>query len=253
MQAERLLLRHNEELQRAVAERTRELAQINVDLEAFSRQLAHELRTPVGHIEGLATLIEARSGGRLSEDDHELLRLQLRAAQAMRQTIDALMLLARSTVQAMPMSTVDLSALARQAVASLPAIERRAPVAWQIQEGISAVASPTALQIVLVNLLGNAAKFTRDVAEPRISLSARHGDDGRLKVTVADNGAGFDDADAGRLFRPFSRLHGGEQFHGTGIGLTIVQRIVERHGGTVAAQGQRGRGASFEFSLQAVA
>jgi PAS domain S-box-containing protein len=248
-QAERLLLRHNEALQRAVAERTRELQQLNVDLDAFSRQLAHELRTPIGHIEGLAHLIDSRAGERLSDDDRQLLQLQAQAAQNMRSTVDALLQLAHSTMQAMPMAPVDVSALAAQALAELPALERRAPVQWHIAPGLAATGSAAALRIVLSNLLGNAAKFTRHVEAPSVRLSGERAADGRLRIRIEDNGAGFDPAQAGRLFVPFNRLHGGEQFHGTGIGLSIVQRIVERHGGTVSARGEVGRGACFEFTL----
>ncbi len=248
-QAERLLMRHNEELQRAVAARTRDLEQLNLDLEAFSRQLAHELRTPISHVQGLAHLLEARAASRLNDDERQLLDLQVGAARHMRETVDALLQLARSTVQPMPMETVDVSALAAQVVAELPAIERAGAVDWQIEPGIVATASPSALRIVLANLLGNAAKFTRRVAAARITLSAQAEADGRLRIAVQDNGAGFAPEQAARLFTPFTRLHASDAFHGTGIGLSIVQRIVERHGGSVAAHGAVGEGARFEFTL----
>jgi PAS domain S-box-containing protein len=247
--AERLLMRHNEELQRAVTARTRDLEQLNRDLEAFSRQLAHELRTPISHVQGLAHLLESRIGERLSDDERQLLDLQVVAARHMRDTVDALLLLARSTVQPMPMETVDVSALARQALSELPASDRTSAIDWQIEPGLVATASPGALRIVLANLLGNAAKFTRGTPDARVRLAGRNDPDGRLRVVVEDNGAGFDPDQASRLFTPFTRLHAGDTFHGTGIGLSIVQRIVERHGGTVAAHGQPGRGAIFEFTL----
>jgi signal transduction histidine kinase len=152
-------------------------------------------------------------------------------------------------MQAMPMAAVDVSALAAQALADLPALQRRAPVQWHIAPGLAATGSAAALRIVLGNLLGNAAKFTRHVEAPSVRLSGACGADGRLHIRIEDNGAGFDPALAGRLFMPFNRLHGGEEFHGTGIGLSIVQRIVERHGGTVSAHGEVGRGAVFEFTL----
>lgn len=250
-QAERLLMRHNEELQRAVTARTRDLQQLNLDLEAFSRQLAHELRTPISHVQGLAHLLEARAASRLNDDERQLLDLQVGAARHMRETVDALLLLARSTVQPMPMEPVDVSALAAQVVAELPAIERAGAVDWQIEPGLVATASPSALRIVLANLLGNAAKFTRQVAAPRVSLSGGIDADGRLRLAVQDNGAGFAAEQAARLFTPFTRLHASDAFHGTGIGLSIVQRIVERHGGAVAASGEVGQGARFEFTLAA--
>jgi signal transduction histidine kinase len=170
----------------------------------------------------------------------------------MRETVDALMQLAHSAVQPMPLEPVDVSALAVQVLADLPRLPRRAEVEWHIEPGLEALAAPAALRIVLSNLLGNAAKFTRDVERPRVRLSGHHDPDGRLRIVVQDNGAGFDAAQAGRLFVPFNRLHGGEDFQGTGIGLSIVQRIVERHGGRVAAHGESGLGARFEFTLAPV-
>ncbi len=251
-QAERLLLRHNEELQRAVAERTRDLEQVNLDLDAFARQLAHELRTPIGHVQGLAHLLEARAASRLSDEDRHLLGLQVQAARHMRDTVDALLLLARSTMQPMPMEALDLSAIVHSVIEELPALKRAAPVRWQVQHGMQAEGSAAALRIVLTNLLGNAAKFTRHVAAPVVQVGAQPSESGRLRLFVQDNGAGFDMAQAERLFKPFNRLHSGEDFQGTGIGLSIVQRIVERHGGEVAAQGEVGRGARFEISLAAI-
>ncbi|MDE2453146.1 MAG: PAS domain S-box protein, partial [Burkholderiales bacterium] len=250
-QAERVLLRHNEELQRAVAARTAELEQLNRDLEAFSRQLAHELRTPITHIQGLAHLIEARAGERLHSDERQLIELQVQSAHHMRDTVDALMLLARSTVQSMPQEGVDLSHIARQVAHDLAPLERCAEIEWRIEPGLRALAAPAPLRIVFANLLGNSAKFTRRVERPWVSVSARTDPDGRVRVAVCDNGVGFDPALAGRLFTPFNRLHGGDEFHGTGIGLSIVQRIVERHGGSVSARGAVGEGACFEFTLDA--
>lgn len=250
-EAERVLLRHNEELQRAVAARTQELQTVNRDLEAFARQLAHELRTPIGHIQGLAQLLLSRSGERLLPDDRQLLELQLSSAGNMRETVDALLNLARSTMQPMPAEAVDLSALAQDVIEGLPPLQRTAPVKWTVQPGMKVTASPGALKIVLTNLLGNAAKFTRRTAEPQVELRGHLDAQGFLHVVVEDNGIGFDPAKAERLFTPFGRLHTGEDYHGTGIGLTIVQRIVERHGGAVKAQPRAEGGARFEFSLPA--
>ena len=248
-QAERLLLRHNEALQRAVGERTRDLEQLNLDLDAFSRQLAHELRTPISHVQGLAQLIEVRAAQRLSDEERQLIALQVQAACSMRDTVDALMLLARSTVQAMPMEVVDVSALATQALGELPLIDRRAVVEWHVQPHLIALGSSAALRIVLVNLLGNAAKFTRHGEQPVVHLRGGTDPDGRMRISIQDNGVGFDPAQRERLFKAFGRLHAGDDFHGTGIGLTIVLRIVERHGGTIVARGEPGRGAVFEFTL----
>jgi PAS domain S-box-containing protein len=250
-EAERLLLRHNEGLQRAVDERTQALERLNRDLDAFARQLAHELRTPIAQMHGLASLLDTRLRAQLAPEDRELIGLQIRAAQQMRDTVDALLQLARSSMQALPQETVDLSALARAVVAELPVLPRRAPVQWHLAAGVQVTGAPAALRIVLHNLLGNAAKFTRDTETPQVWLSARPGADGWLQLQLRDNGAGFDMARAETLFKPFVRLHRDERFAGTGIGLSIVQRIIERHGGSVTASGEVGQGACLDFTLRA--
>jgi len=248
-QAQALLLRHNEALQRAVDERTRDLQQLNLDLDAFARQLAHELRTPIGHVQGLAQMLAERGATRLLAEDQELLQLQVHAAGRMRDTVDALLALARSTLQPMPLEQVDLSALAQEVVGELPALARRAPLRWHIQLDMQVMANPAALKIVLHNLLGNAAKFTRDSATPRARVGLRADGSEGVCISVQDNGVGFDPARAALLFKPFARLHAREDYAGSGIGLSIVQRIVDRHGGRVQAQAEVGRGACFEFTL----
>jgi PAS domain S-box-containing protein len=248
-QAQALLLRHNEALQRAVDERTRDLQQMNLDLDAFARQLAHELRTPIGHVQGLAQLLAERGAQRLQAEDQELLQLQVHAAERMRETVDALLALARSTLQPMPLQTVDLSALAQEVVRELPELPRRAPLRWHIQLDMHVTANPAALKIVLLNLMGNAAKFTRECATPRARVGLRVEGSDSVRLSVQDNGVGFDPARATQLFKPFARLHARDDYAGSGIGLSIVQRIVERHGGRVEARAEAGRGACFEFTL----
>ena len=115
--------------------------------------------------------------------------------------------------------------------------------------GLVVWASPPQLRIVLQNLLGNAAKFTRRTLQPEVRLSGVRDAEGQLTITIADNGAGFGPEQARRLFQPFQRLHRHDEFDGTGIGLTIVQRIVQRHGGSISARGEPGVGATFEFTL----
>jgi PAS domain S-box-containing protein len=244
--AERLLLTRNEQLERLVAERTTELEQNNRDLEAFARQLAHELRTPISQVVGLADLLKSRAWERLAEDEREWLRLAGQAAREMSHTVTALLELARSTSTALLLEPVDLSALAQSVIAELPWLERKAEIEWKIEPGLTAHCSSTLARVVLMNLLGNAAKFTRDTAAPRVELARDvEGADGAL--VVRDNGAGFDAEQASTLFQPFVRLHRSEQYQGTGLGLSIVRRIVERHGGNITARGEVGQGASFHF------
>jgi PAS domain S-box-containing protein len=242
--AERLLLTRNEQLEKVVAMRTAELEQTNRDLEAFARQLAHELRTPISQVVGLTDLLKRTASERLADNEREWLRLAGQSAREMSHTVTALLELARSASTALLLEPVDLSALAESVIAELPWLERAAPVQWEVQPGLHARCSAPLARVVLTNLLGNAAKFTRDVPAPRISLE-RDADDGAF--AVQDNGAGFDAGKADELFQPFVRLHRHEQFQGTGLGLSIVRRIVERHGGSIRAHGEPGKGARFVF------
>lgn len=243
---EKMLLSRNAELARQVAERTAELEQHNRDLEAFSRQLAHELRTPIGHVVGLADMLRARAWERLADDEREWLALQGRAAREMSHTVTALLELARSGSTPLVREWVDLSALAHEVIAELPWLERAVPVEWQVQPGLQASCSAPLARVVLMNLLSNAAKFTRDVPLPLVRLAA-HPQPGTF--VVEDNGAGFDARRAARLFQPFQRLHPSRQFQGTGLGLSIVRRIVERHGGSVRAEAPAQGGARFYFNF----
>jgi PAS domain S-box-containing protein len=247
--AEQMLVVHNRQLQSAVAARTRELEYANRDLEAFARHLAHELRTPIGHVQGLAELLRRRLAEQMRPEHGELLDLQVRATQEMLTTLEALLALARSSSEAIERSIVDLSHLAEEVASGLPVVDRVAPVRWQIEAGLRAWASESQMRIVLANLLGNASKFTRRTPDPVVALCSVLGNDGQLVYQVRDNGAGFDAAHASRLFQPFHRLHTDDEFQGTGIGLTIVHRIIQRHGGAIRAIGDVGQGACFEFSL----
>jgi PAS domain S-box-containing protein len=248
--AEKILLTRNAQLERLVAARTGELEQANRDLEAFARQLAHELRTPIGHVVGLADLLRVRAWDRLTDEEREWLQLQAQSARAMSLTVTALLELARSSSMPMVRERVDLSALAEGVVAELPWLERKAPVQWQVEPAMVADCSAALMRVVLMNLLGNAAKFTRDVEAPRVHFG--HCEvEGQRCFFVEDNGAGFERERGGALFQPFVRLHANEQFQGTGLGLSIVRRVIERHGGQVRASGAPGMGARIEFSLAA--
>jgi hypothetical protein len=248
--AERLLLTRNEQLETLVAQRTAALEQNNRDLEAFSRQLAHELRTPISQVVGLTDLMKSTAWDRLADNEREWLRLAGQSAREMSHTVTALLELARSASTALLLEPVDLSALAASVIEELPWLERSAPVQWQVQPGLMAHCSAALARVVLSNLLGNAAKFTRDVAAPRVVFERDASGDSAF--VVRDNGAGFDVGQADGLFQPFVRLHRHDQFQGTGLGLSIVRRIVERHGGSIGASGQPGQGARFVFRFAAV-
>jgi DNA-binding response OmpR family regulator len=220
----------------------------NRALEAFSYSVAHDLRAPLRTVEGF---------GRILEEDHAAVLVgaardhvrRIRAATArMTELIDDLLQLAqigRAPIRRVP---VDLSALAQSVAADLARAEPKRRVQFAIAPGLAAEGDARLLRIALENLLGNAWKYSRLAAAPRIELGAGVAD-GVIAYYVRDNGVGFDMRFAHKLFMPFERLHAAEQFPGTGIGLATVQRIVARHGGRIWAETAVGAGATFFWTL----
>jgi len=235
----------HETLERQVAQRTRELAVANEELEAFCYSVSHDLRAPLQIIDGFCGVLVERHGAALPPAAvHYLERIRCGTGQ-MDALIRDLLAFARKGREPMVRRDVDLAALARQVVASLRQRWPQRQVAVDIEEPLIASGDPALLTIVLENLLGNAWKFTARV--PAAAIGVRRA--GPDSYVVADNGAGFDPAYAAKLFRPFQRLHSTAEFEGSGVGLAIVQRIVQRHGGKVWGESGVGRGARFFFSL----
>ena len=248
-QAEAHIQELNESLEERVAARTSEMRAAMAELESFSYSISHDLRTPLRAIEGFGRLLEIEYGDDLDATAHDYLSRIRHAAQRMANLIDDLLDLARVSRKSLQKQPVDLSQLASEIVAELRERQPDRAVVVHVEHGLSARADPMLMRVVLENLLGNAWKFTERCG-PEASIevgSQRH--DGRDWFYVRDNGAGFDMAYADRLFKPFQRLHSQTEFEGTGIGLATIHRIVGRHGGRVAAEGEPGRGACFRFSL----
>jgi len=240
------LRRHRADLEGLVRERTRDLEQSNRELEAFSYSVSHDLRTPLRAIDGFSQLLLRQHGALLPPEGQGLLERVRESAQRMGHLIESLLSLSRIGRRELAPRDVDLSALAAQVLDELAAAEPGRRVERAIQPGLVARGDPDLLRILLDNLLGNAWKFTAGKPKARIEV----GREGEAFV-VRDNGAGFDLAHAGRLFEPFQRLHGDTEFQGTGIGLAIVARIVQRHHGRVWAEARPGKGATFRFTLDA--
>ncbi|MCC7311366.1 MAG: CHASE domain-containing protein [Sulfuritalea sp.] len=243
-QAEQALRRFNAELERRVAERTAALTASNKELEAFSYSVSHDLRAPLRAIDGFAHILAEDYADRLDAAALGHLARIRTASQRMSLTTDIMMELARIDIER---EDVDLSTLAATVVAELPEDDGRR-VEFLIAPGIRASADRRLMHIVLQNLLHNAWKFTERTAGPRIEFGEA-ALDGERVFYVRDNGTGFDPAHAGKLFGAFQRLHRPDEFAGTGIGLATVQRIVQRHGGRIWAEGAVGRGAVFYFTL----
>jgi PAS domain S-box-containing protein len=237
----------NEGLEQRVRERTAALEASNRELEAFSYSVSHDLRAPLRGIDGFAHILAEDYGSRLDDTARGHLERIRRASQRLSQTIDDMIELARITRMPLHRREVDLSALARTTLMELSQASRHRPEVV-IAESVTAQADPALLRIVLENLLDNAWKFSSRTPGARIEFGMAEAG-GKRAYFVRDNGAGFDPAYADKLFKPFQRLHQPDEFAGTGIGLATVQRIVQRHGGRVWAEGAPGNGATFWFTL----
>jgi signal transduction histidine kinase len=230
-----------------VNERTQQLTESNRELEAFSQSVSHDLRAPLRSINGFGTMLLDDYGPQLEDRARGYIDKILSAGVRMEQLIADLMRLSHASISELRTVDVDISALAAAIAADLREAEPSRAVQVEIERGMSCSADPQLLRIALENLLSNAWKFTRDSAHARIEVGrARDSND---TYFVRDNGAGFKSADAKHLFAPFKRLHSHSQFPGTGVGLSIVQRIIRRHGGRIWADAAEGRGATFTFTL----
>jgi signal transduction histidine kinase len=238
-----------EDLEKAVSRRTAELERANRDLDAFARELAHEMRTPIGQVAAIAELLLEKARLNSQADLCRWLEIQLQAACGMRDLVGDLLELSRNSVAAPFADSIDLAEMCHALRSELPVASDRSPIEWRIQPQMRLRGTRPQVRLLMRNLLSNAVKYTGHAERPVIEVSARKFAQGGAEVVVEDNGDGFDDADATRLFQPFVRLHDAERFRGTGLGLSLAKRIVERHGGWIRAHGVKGRGARFEFWL----
>ncbi len=231
---------------RAVEKAYRELRTAHAEMEGFSYSVSHDLRTPLGQIAGFADLMQLGHAGELSAKAREYVGYIQGAAQRMNALIDDMLLLGNMSRTEMQVQPVDLSHLAQSLLGEMQSDPHASS---HVQPGLLANGDPRLLRVALSNLLSNALKYSAGVPRPFIEFGARDGEDGPV-FYVRDNGAGFDLASAGeRLFRPFQRFHSDARFQGHGVGLAIVQRVVEKHGGRLWAESAPGQGACFFFTL----
>jgi signal transduction histidine kinase len=235
----------NRSLEARVATRTRELREANRELEAFAYTVSHDLRAPLRAIDGFSAALLEQQGERLDSGGRAYLERVRNAAARMGQLIDSMLKLARYGRAELRREPLNLGRIAFEIEGELRAAEPDRAVEVAIEPELFATGDPGLVRSLLQNLVGNAWKFTRGREPARIELGR---DPETGEFFVRDNGIGFEPEYAGKLFRAFQRLHD-DAYAGDGIGLASVKRIVERHGGTVRAEGRPGEGAMFRFTL----
>jgi PAS domain S-box-containing protein len=237
----------NASLEARVHERTAQLEEAIAELEAFSYSVSHDLRAPLRAINGYATILSEDHAGDIGEDGLRCCDNIIGNTRRMGQLIDDLLSFSRLGRSRLAPEPIDMAALARSAFGEVATESQRGLTALTVDPLAAATGDPTLLRQVWANLLSNAVKFTGGVPEPSVHI-ASSADDEETVYSVTDNGPGFDMRHAGKLFQVFERLHGGD-YEGSGVGLAIVRRAVEAHGGRVWAESAPGEGATFFFSL----
>ncbi len=244
----RQLTEANEELETRVEQRTRELAASNQELEAFSYSVSHDLRAPLRTIDGFSLALQEDFADKLDEHGRDYITRVRNGVQRMGGLIDALLQLSRVTRSELQREQVDLSQLATLVFEELKAGDPQRAVRWSAQPGLVADADPRLMRVAFENLIGNALKFTAKTSEAAIEFGSSIVD-GQTVYFLRDNGAGFDMQYVDRLFTAFQRLHGDRDFKGSGIGLATVLRIIRRHHGSIWAEAEPDKGATFFFTL----
>jgi signal transduction histidine kinase len=247
------LIHHDITERRRVAAELRRRGELlqaaNKELEAFSYSVSHDLRAPLRHIDGYASLLSKTAGESLNDKARRYLQTISASAKQMGQLIDDLLIFSRMGRQEMLRTTVNLDQLVKTVLHDLRLDLQGRTISWTIGPLPEISGDPAMLRQVFMNLLSNALKFTKHRAEAKIEIGAIQRTAGEAEIFVRDNGAGFDMQYVNKLFGVFQRLHRNDEFEGTGIGLANVRRIIHRHGGRTRAEGALDQGATFFFTL----
>lgn len=238
-------------LSELMAARNLELEALNKELEAFNYSISHDLRAPIRSMAGFSKIVTEDYAERLDDQGKDYLTRIQNASDKMTHLIDDLLNLSRISREPIDRMDIDLSKLADSVIHNMRETYAGRSVEVVVREGMRASVDPNLMRVVLTNLLDNAWKFTGKMENARIEFGSLE-EDGETVYYIRDNGAGFGQEYAYKMFWPFHRLHTDKEFPGTGIGLAIVDRIIRRHGGRIWAEGELGKGATFYFTLGGV-
>jgi len=246
------IMEFNEKMEQRVRDRTAELEALNREMEGFNHSVSHDLRAPVRHIVGFAGILQETLAEKLDADGRDYLQIMIGAAHKLEQMMDALLAFSRAGKADMLQQRVDMTAIVGEIVESLNAECKERGIVWKINELPEVIGDRTLLKLVWGNLLGNAVKYTQHNASAKIEICADRDsqDDAVVVFSVKDNGAGFDMRYKDKLFGLFQRLHGENEFAGSGVGLANAKRVIVRHGGKIWAEGKVNEGATFYFTLE---
>jgi PAS domain S-box-containing protein len=238
----------NEELEQKIEQRTQQIQLVNKELEAFTYSVSHDLRAPLRAIDGFTRILQEDYQDHLDDDGKRIMTVIRDNTHNMRQLIDDLLAFSRLSRMDVQRSEIDMNTLVKSVYFELTTEEERNRVEFRVSQLPRAYGDPTMIRQVWVNLLSNALKFSEPKKRPEISISSTKINK-VLSYTIRDNGVGFDMRYVDKIFGVFQRLHSVREFDGTGVGLAIVHRIIERHGGTVSAESKLEEYAVFNFSL----